>query len=154
MKKKLLILFAIGILVANYGFGQDIPQSQVPSLVVNEFKKSQPKATDIEWEMDGDLYVVEFETKKSKNHEIWYNETGKEVKRKEEISKDHLPEQVLAKIKSDFQNYEINEAEKITEGKTLTYSVEFEIEEEGGEEKELEVIFSADGEILSRTANR
>ena len=63
MKSKTIQLAVLLLLGTGTIFAQDIPKSQVPSVIVNNFKKEFPKANDIEWEMQGDLYNVDFKIK-------------------------------------------------------------------------------------------
>jgi hypothetical protein len=51
-------------------FAQDVPSSQVPSVILNSFKEQFSKATDVEWELNGDQYNVEFDIS-SADHEVW-----------------------------------------------------------------------------------
>ena len=60
MNKQILSI-GVALLIGSIAQAQDIPQSQVPSIIVNKFNKEFPKASDIEWEMDGNLYNVDFE---------------------------------------------------------------------------------------------
>src|SRR6478609_6371041 len=87
MKKLILISSFAFTCFANTVFGQDVPQSQVPSLVVNNFQQSFPKAFDVEWELEGENYKVEFETGLLRDdHEALYDKAGKLLRHKEEIS--------------------------------------------------------------------
>lgn len=149
MKRAFLIgSFALA-LFANTAFGQDIPQSQVPSVIVNNFQQTFPKAYDIEWELDGENYKVEFETGLlGTDHDVWYDKTGKLVRHKEEISKSDLPQKVLAKINSDFSGYRVDDVKKITEGKKTTYTLELKTFSE-----EWKVAFDNEGNILSKVAD-
>jgi uncharacterized membrane protein YkoI len=144
----LIILFMFAVL-ANTARAQDLHQSQVPSLTVNSFQKSFPKAFDIEWEQDGEHYKVEFETGLlGTDHTIWYNKTGKVIRHKEEISKSKLPQKVLAKINSNFRGYRVDEVEKIAEGGKIIYTLELE-----SLTKEWKVAFDSEGNILSKVAD-
>src|SRR5690606_29211703 len=97
MKKAFLIGSVVLAAFSTTTTAQDIPQSQVPSLVVNSFQKTFPKTFDAEWELQGELYEVEFETGLlGTDHHAWYDKTGKLVKHKEEISKGRLPKKLLA----------------------------------------------------------
>lgn len=147
--KKYTFFIAVALLsVASTGFSQEIPQKQVPSLVINNFKKSYPKAKHIEWEKDGDLFKVDFDETANKDLEVWYDETGNPVKYEEEIPKGQLPEKVLSKINSDFKDYEIEEVEKVTENNTVHYKVELD-----AKKMDLNVIFDPEGEVLSQSGN-
>lgn len=145
---KSVFLFGL-LLLANISFGQEIPQSQVPSLIVNNFQKQFPSISGVEWELKGDLYEVEFETGLlGKDHEAWYNKTGKLVYHKEEISKSDLPKKVLDKIGTDFGGYRVDDVKKITEGNKTTYTLELKSFTE-----EWKVAFDKEGTVLSKIAD-
>lgn len=149
MKKTILIVSFAFTCFANTAFGQDIPQSQVPSVIVNNFQQTFPKAFDVEWELKGDNYKVEFETDLlGTDHEAWYDKTGKLVRHKEEISKNDLPQKVLAKISSDFSGYRTDDIEKITEGDKTIYKLELKSFTE-----EWKVAFDSEGNVLSKVAD-
>jgi len=148
MKKNVLMMFAILIAAANYGFGQEIPESDVPSLVLNEFKKEYPNATDIEWKQVEDLFKVEFDKNKKYELEVWYDETGNPVKYEEEIPQNQLPEKVLSKVNGEFKDYKVKEVEMITENNSVIYEIEFRSKSE-----KIEVTFNPEGEILKRSNN-
>jgi hypothetical protein len=131
--------------MANPAFSQDLEQSQVPSIIVNNFEKSFPNAKDTEWEMEDGLYTVDFETDAKKDHEVWFNPSGELVKHKQEIAKEDLPDPVLSKINSEFNGYKIDDVKKIVEGTNITYKIEL-----GTLLEELEITMSAEGEILDK----
>lgn len=134
---------------ANTTFGQEIPQSQVPSLIVNNFQQTFTKAIDVEWELKGDLYEVEFETGLlGTDHEAWYDKAGKLIKHKEEVAKSDLPQKVSAKINSDFSAYRVDDVKKITENDKVTYTLELKSYTE-----EWKVAFDTEGTILSKIAD-
>ncbi|QQS29404.1 MAG: PepSY-like domain-containing protein [Sphingobacteriales bacterium] len=128
---------------------QNIMQSQIPSLVINGFQQMFPKAYDIEWEMDGDKYKVEFETGILRTeHEGWFDNAGKLARHEEEISKFDLPQTIQTKINSDFGGYRIDDSEKVTEGDKVNYIVELKAFKE-----KWKVAYDAAGNILSRIAD-
>jgi hypothetical protein len=127
---------------------QDIPQSKVPSVVVNKFQQTFPKATDVEWEMAGENYKVEFEKPLEVDHEAWFDKTGKLIRHKEEISKSKLPASILTKLKTDYNTYRVEDVKKITEGSKITYTVE--LESSGSEWK---ITYSNEGKELNKIAD-
>jgi len=135
-------------MAVSYGYSQEIPQSQVPSLVVNSFKQQFPKASDIEWEIKGELYDVDFETGFFTDHEAWYDKEGKRVKYKKDIKSSELPKPILTAVKKDFSEYRIDDAEKIEENDSTTYKVELDKFSE-----DLKIIFNEDGKILKQWAD-
>src|SRR5574337_1608331 len=110
----------IGVLTLPFfvgaGFGQEMQQAQVPSAVVTSFQQSFPKTYDVEWEMKGENYKVEFETSLTgPDHDVWYDKTGKMIMHKEEIAKSDLPQKVVTKINTEFNSYRVDDVKKITE---------------------------------------
>lgn len=147
MRKYFLIgMYATGALFFNTVFAQDINQSQVPSIVVNNFQQKFSKAYDIEWEKEVAYYKVEFELgANGRDHEVWYDAKGNMVKHKEKISKSELPKSVHAKIGSEFNGYRVDDTKKITEGSNVVYSVELK-----SSSSEWKVVFDKDGNIISK----
>jgi hypothetical protein len=148
MKKVILVASFAFACIANTAFGQDIPQNQVPSVIVNKFQNTFPKAYDVEWEMDGENYKVEFETGFGTDHELWFNKTSKLIRHKEAISKSNLPQKVLNKINTVFRDYRVEDVKKITEANKVTYKLELKTITE-----EWKVVFDSNGTILSKIAD-
>ncbi|CAZ96779.1 PepSY-like domain-containing protein [Zobellia galactanivorans] len=144
MKKQILFLAALGTL--SFSQAQDLPKSQVPSVILNQFNSQYPKATDVEWEMDGKLYNVEFETGWNTEHDVWYNAEGKMVKQKEEIASKELPQAVHKTIETNFQGYSTDDVERITDEGKIFYKMEL----NSLLKQDWEVVFDANGNILSQ----
>lgn len=148
MKKVILIVAVVCTCFANTSFGQDIPQSNVPSVIVNSFQKAYPNAADVEWEMKKDLYKVDFEIGAGIDHSLWYDNTGKLIKHKEAITKGSLPQAVLDKIKTDFPGHRIEDVSKITKGDKVTYKMELKSAKE-----EWKATFDATGTLIKKIAD-
>ncbi len=149
MKRIVLITSFAFTCFATTAFGQDIPQSQVPSVIVNNFQQTFPKANDVEWEMDGEQCKVEFETGMlGTEHDVWFDKTGKLTRHKEEISKSDLPQKVLEKINSEYSSYRVDDVKKITEGDKATYKLELKKLTE-----EWKVALDSEGNVLSKLAD-
>lgn len=147
--KKLTLISALVMSSLATAYGQDIPQSQVPSLVVTNFQQAFSKAADIEWEMEGELYKAEFEIGMfGPDHKAWYEGSGKLVKHQEEISKTDLPENVLATAKREFDGFAIDDVKKITAGNAVTYILELQKLSE-----EWKVVIDAAGKVVSKVAD-
>ncbi len=125
-------------------FAQDIPESQVPSVVLNTFKQQFPKASDVEWEKKGDHYNVDFEIGFFTDYEAWFDATGNMLKYETEISESDLPKAVKQAISSQYPDFRIDDADKIVQDGNETFLVEI---EKGNEEKHL--TFSANGSVVS-----
>lgn len=148
MKKQILIL-GVTIAIASIVRAQDIPQSQVPSVIVNEFNKQFPKATDVEWEMVDNFYNVDFEIGWNTDHEVWYNTEGKIVKHKEDISKSELPKAVNDRIRADFSSHSINDLERISDNGQIIYKMEL----NALTKPDWEIVIDSEGKILSKIAD-
>ncbi|GAA5025118.1 hypothetical protein GCM10011506_09380 [Marivirga lumbricoides] len=148
MKKQILI-FAVILFMGSTLQAQDIPQSQVPSIIVNEFTSRFPKATDVEWEMDGNFYNVEFEIGWNTDHEVWYNAEGKMVKHKEDISKSELPKAVSDRIETDFKGYSIDDLERITDNGKVVYKMEL----NALTQTDWDIVIDSEGKVLSKIAD-
>ena len=143
MKSKTIKIVVLLILGTGTIFAQDIPKSQVPSVIVNNFKKEFTKANDVEWERQGDLYNVDFEIGLFTDYEAWYNASGKLVKQTQEISKSDLPKAVINAIKTQYKEYSIDDVKKIIEDGVETYKVELEKWDE-----DFDVIYSKNGNLI------
>lgn len=147
--KKSFVTGAIALSFANIAVAQDIPQSRVPSIIVNSFQQRFPKAYDVEWEIKGGLYKVDFETSLfGADHDAWFDKTGKLIKHEEEISKSDLPKKVRTGIEAGFSGYRIDDPKKINEGNRSTYVLELKSVRE-----EWKVAFDAEGNVLSKVAD-
>lgn len=145
MKNLILTISILGLSITNIS-AQDIRQSEVPSVILNHFQKSFPKAADIDWEIKGNYYEVEFETGfLGDDHKILYSRDGKLVRHEEEISKSNLPKTVLASIKRSFNGYRTDDIKKITEGGKVIYNVDLK-----NYSQEWKVVFDAQGRILQK----
>jgi uncharacterized protein (DUF2249 family) len=143
MKTKVIQLMAVFLLGTGAMFAQDMPESQVPSVIVNNFKKEFPKAYDVEWEKKGEQYNVEFEIGTGTDYEAWFTNSGKLIKYKQEITITNLPQAIKDAIHTNYPGFRIGEAKKYVENGVETYKVEI---EKGSEE--LKLLFSKDGKIL------
>lgn len=145
MKNLILTISFLG-LSFNQISAQDIHQSEVPSVILNHFQKTFSKASDIEWEIKGNLYEVEFETGfLGDDHKVLYSRDGKLVRHEEEISKSGLPKAVLASINRSFSGYRIDDVKKIAEGRKVVYKTELK-----NFTQEWKVLFDAQGRILQK----
>lgn len=145
MKKQLWMLGTL-LGIQFLAHGQDIPQNEVPSVIVNQFNGQFPKATDIEWELDGKQYQVEFEIGWNLEHTIWYDREGMMTKHKEDVTTEDLSNAVVQKINSEFNKYTLDDIERITENGKVVYRVEL----NSLTQEDWEVILDADGKVLSK----
>ena len=144
--KNLILTISILSLSFNHISAQNIHQNEVPSVILNNFQKSFPKAADTDWEIKGNLYEVEFETGfLGDDHKVLYSRDGKLVRHEEEISKSNLPKTVLTSIKKSFNGYRTDDIKKITEAGKVIYNIELK-----NISQEWKVVFDAQGKILQK----
>lgn len=122
MKTHTLII--AGLLAFGTIQAQEISKSEVPSVVLNNFNTRYPKATEVDWNKDGDFYRVDFEIDWNMDHEIWYDTAGNMTKHREEIERNTLPAAIVSRISTDFRSYGIDDAEKVTTTSGVFYILE------------------------------
>lgn len=138
-------LFLAGcLLLSGVTYGQDVAVKDVPSVVMNSFKKAFPNVAAVEWEMKGDLYNAEFDVNR-RDHEVWLNSKGSIVKHKQEIKSREIPEVVMKNLKSNFKGYWIDEVDKYEVAKQFFYKVELQTLT-----KEVNVVLDSKGSIVNR----
>lgn len=141
---KTLKITALAIFATAMMNAQDLKMSDVPSNLMTNFQNTYKTATDVEWEMDGMHYNVEFEISRM-DHEIWYAKDGTIVRSEAEIRKKDLPTTIASAIKSNYAGYKIDSIEVTEMDQVKTYEVEL----EKGWTKEIKVIFDSEGKVLS-----
>ena len=153
MKEQILTSLTLTILMictlAILGYAQDIPQNQVPSAILNQFNSQFPDASNVEWEMKGDLYNAEFEIGWIMDHQVWYNAAGEMVKHKEDISPDELPETVSNRIKTDFNGYTIEDLKRITDKGVVVYKMEL----NSSQQQDWDVVIDVKGDVVNKKAD-
>jgi len=112
---------------------------KVPDAVKSAFNAAKPDVKKVEWEQEGDLFAVTFK-EKGKESEITYDTQGNVISREWEISKKELPAGVLDYIKSNYEGYAIEDAEKGEGPDGIFYEVEV-----GHKEKEIDLVFDGNG---------
>lgn len=138
---KRIVFAAIMMGLCTAASAQDIPQRDVPSLVLSAFQEKFSDATDVSWEKEADLYKVEFEIG-NRDHDLWIDKSGNIIKHKEEFFAADLPKAVSQKIKTDFKGYRIDDVERIeTNGKVI---FQVELDSRSGDR---EVMFLQDGTV-------
>lgn len=143
MKTSLLISSLLFFITINV-FGQDISRREVPSIILNNFQNTFPKAKDIEWEKKGDHYKVEFEIGFwNDDQTTWYSSEGQLLRHQEEISKKELPDLIRSTIDKDYRWYLITDVARITKEQSTHYQVELK-----SFTKEWKLLFDESGKIL------
>jgi len=118
--------------------------NEVPSNLTDSFQKENPNATDVEWEMEGMNYKVEFDVDRME-HEIWYSKDGETVRREQELSKKDLPSSITDMIESKYSEYKIDSVEMTEKDGKKTYEVEL----EKGWTEEKTLILDETGKVIN-----
>lgn len=146
MNSKLIWSAIIIALTTTGAIAQDIPQSQVPAVVVNSFQQKFPKAKKVDWELKGTIYEAEFETGLfGTDQEAWFQQNGKLVRYKTDFGKRDLPNKVLDRVKRDFPGYCIEDVTKITAEQKVSYA--FEVKNRNDEWK---LVLDPQGNVLKQ----
>ncbi|WP_373060115.1 PepSY-like domain-containing protein [Zunongwangia sp. H14] len=138
LKVAVLALFATTAVNA-----QDLTKNEIPSKLMSKFEKEYSNVKDVEWEMEGENYKVEFD-KNRREHQVWYSRNGNMVKLEKEIGEDELPASISGTINNKYSGYKIDSIEMTEEGNKKT----FEIELEKGWTNEKTVIFDESGSVI------
>lgn len=136
------MLLAACLLFSGLSYSQDLVPDEVPSIVLNSFNKSFPRAVEVEWQKKGELFNVEFDLKK-RDHEVWLKKDGEIVKHEQEIKARELPEAVSTSIQEQFRGYRIEDVEKVEEGRQVSYKMELETITD-----EQKLVFDKNGKII------
>lgn len=140
---------ALSLLFATNAEAKDIPRDQVPAPVLAAFDKAFANAMDVEWNLKGTQYKVEFETGiLFTDHEAWYDASGTLLRHEEEIADSDLPAAVQASIAKEFAGHKIDDAERITINGVVSYSVELK-----GAGPEWDVAYDGKGTQLEKKAD-
>lgn len=145
--KKVIYLLLTAALMSNAVCAQKIATDQVPAPVTTAFKAKFPTATKTSWEMEN---ANEYEAGFKLNGEdvsANFDNTGKWLETETEIEASALPTAVQSALAANFAGFKIEEASKIESVKNGSC---FEAEIEKGEEA-FDILFAADGKMLSKT---
>ena len=141
---KTLKILAVALFATSVAMAQDLNPADVPVNLIDAFNKEYSGATDVEWEKELDHYKVEFDLKRQ-DYEVWYNASGKVLKKEIEIAEAELPQAIRDAIKSQYAGYRVDDVEMIWQNNTTTYEVEL---EKG--QAEIHIIFDKNAKVLSK----
>ncbi|WP_419212072.1 PepSY-like domain-containing protein [Maribacter sp. X9] len=139
-----LAIAALALFASATVSAQDLMTSQVPTNLNTTFQKAYPNATDVEWEMEGENYKVEFDMGQMDN-EIWYSKDGNTIKTEMEITENELPAAVKKTAQIKYPKYKIDEVEMTEENGQKTYEVEL----EKWFEKDRSLVIAEDGTLIN-----
>lgn len=124
MKTNILIIAIAGIFSLS-ACSQDIPESEIPSVVRNALALEFTSATEVEWDKNGSFYEVEFEIDNI-DHKALIGENGTLVKYHKELLFEELPEGLKSSLKADTEITKIDEVHLLIISENTYYQVEIE----------------------------
>ncbi len=116
-------LLSIFILFLTLSCDNDIPYSEVPSVVENTFKEKFRHARDVEWETSGDAFEVEFEVDNI-DHKARIDSQGGLILHKYDVDRSALPKALKNVLASEFPNAEYGDLERVQNTTTSFYQIE------------------------------
>lgn len=102
---------------------QDIPQSEVPSVVLNALGSAYPNAANVEWEKAKDTYEAEFKID-TKEYTVQLSAAGNVIQVKQDLENTELPEAVRNAIAANYKNYILDDADLLEKDGRQYYQVE------------------------------
>lgn len=137
------------IAVLSFSFascGQDIPESKIPSVVLNAVKAKYPGVSDVDWEKKKTHYEAEFKMD-SVEHTLNIDAAGKILQQKKDISNSAIPAAILTAVQSAYGGYTIDDADLIDRNGQEIYEIELEAKGK----KDIKVFYSADGKVVTNS---
>jgi hypothetical protein len=142
---KLTFLTILIFITTTYGVNaQKLSAKNVPSVVVNNFKKLYRKASDVSWEKVDKLYKVEFDFEGKDDVKIWFDESLRIAKQVENIAIGEMPRKINAFLQQNYRRYKIDDIQKIVLNGIVNYEVEVE-----HKDREKLLTFNNQGELIS-----
>ncbi len=120
---------------------QHIAKRDVPAAVRTAFSKAYPKATDVDWEMKGSNYEVDFDLGRV-DHKATYSPAGKLISYEKDIPNSKLPAAIVRSIKAKYPKGRIDDVDMISTGGKITYKIDIE------GKPDVKVWYAADGKFI------
>lgn len=145
--KKTILLFGVALVICAPSFAQKgDAKAAVPEAIKSSFSQKFPKATAVEWEMEGkDEWEAEFKLD-GKEFSASFSSAGAWIETESEIKKANLPAAITKALDVEFAGYKLVEAETIETPKLKGYELEL----KSGEQS-IEVVMDESGKLLGRT---
>ena len=106
-----------------FGCDDDIPISEIPSVVENTFESHFPNAMNVEWENHGDDFEVDFEMGKI-DYSARIDQAGTMLDYKYEIGRDALPSSVITLLEAEYSKKTWEDPEILVSGENSYYQIE------------------------------
>ena len=145
--KKLILSAALMMALSMPVFAQ---KSETPSDVIASFEQKFPNTQKVEWAFDEEDNL--WEAEHVFNHTEYtsaFTPTGEWVETEKELKRKDLPQAVLTTLKSEFDDFDIEEVVWIETPEGTFYEVELE-QEENGREATLELTLTPEGTVVKK----
>ncbi|MDR1180965.1 MAG: PepSY-like domain-containing protein [Bacteroidales bacterium] len=120
-----------------------------PTLLQQRFQTDFSKAYDVEWEVAGNIYEVEFDIQ-DRDYKAYYHVKGNLLMYIQEINGAELPAMVRNAAENKYPKYRLDNVDKIRRGTEVLYSVEM---EDKSSDLEVKLLLKDNGSILEETFN-
>lgn len=112
-------------------------------ILLERFQRDFPKASDVEWETNGEIYEVDFDVK-FRDFAAYYDKEGNLLMYKQEIREKELPAIVKTAAESKYPKYKFEDIEKVVKGTETFYKVEMELRD-----TEVTMFIASEGRIIN-----
>ncbi len=120
-------------------------QEKVPEKVKSAFNQKYPGAKKVDWDMEEkNEWEAEFEMNE-KEMSATFDQNGKWLETETEIEDEDIPAAVKETLKSQFKDYEVEEAEYLESPEAIGFEIKLE-----GDEEDMEVLIEKNGKILKQ----
>lgn len=144
----MLRLFIIMLLATTaMGCDNDIPLSEIPSVVENTFESHFPNAMDVEWEAHGNDFEVDFEMGKT-DYSARIDNAGTMLGYKYEISNTEIPASIITALNTEYSNKEWDDPEILVNGENSYYQIEID-----GFLKDKKIVLDSTGKKIDNIKN-
>lgn len=139
---KTIYLSVAATIISLAACSQDIPSSEVPSVVLNAVQSKHP-GVDVEWEKKKDVYEAEFKIG-GVEYSLYIDANGKLLRKEQEIKNEELPAPVQSAIKTQHKDFVIDDAKRVEKDGQVYYKVELEAKGK----KDIKLFFLPDGKTI------
>lgn len=139
----ILMLFATTAI----GCDDDIPISEIPSVVENTFESHFPNAMDVEWETHGDDFEVDFEMERT-DYSARIDNSGTMLGYKYEIANTEIPASIITALNTEYSSKEWDDPEILVNGDNSYYQIEID-----GFLKDKKIVLDSTGKKIDNIKN-
>jgi hypothetical protein len=118
-----------------------------PTMLQQRFQTDFSKAYDVEWEVAGDIYEVEFDIQ-NRDYKAYYHVKGNLLMYIQEINGAELPAIVKNAAENKYPKYSLDNVDKIQRGTEVLYKIEM---ENKSSDMEVKLLLKDNGSILEET---